>query len=107
MVSLIMQLCAKTVINVHFSQRRLGEQLNETVHMQQALQKLSWQNYNDVLVGLPNRAALAAASNRCRSCLGPTWGRNENCESVVQSPAAGPAEVMNLVAHVSLSLKRS
>ena len=42
------------------SQLRLGEQLNETVHMQQALQKLSWQNYNDVLTGLPNRAALAA-----------------------------------------------
>ena len=42
------------------SQRQLGEQLNETVHMQQALQKLSWQNYNDVLTGLPNRAALAA-----------------------------------------------
>ena len=42
------------------SQRRLGEQLDETVHMQQALQKMSWQNYNDVLTGLPNRAALAA-----------------------------------------------
>jgi len=42
------------------SQKRLGEQLNETVHMQKALQKMSWQNYNDVLTGLPNRAALAA-----------------------------------------------
>ncbi|MFZ4877351.1 putative bifunctional diguanylate cyclase/phosphodiesterase [Janthinobacterium sp. Mn2066] len=42
------------------SQKRLGEQLSETVHMQKALQKMSWQNYNDVLTGLPNRAALAA-----------------------------------------------
>ena len=48
------------VSSLQASQRRLGEQLDETVHMQQALQKMSWQNYNDVLTGLPNRAALAA-----------------------------------------------
>ena len=48
------------LLSLKTSQRRLGEQLDETVHMQHALQKLSWQNYNDVLTGLPNRAALAA-----------------------------------------------
>ncbi|OBV39076.1 putative bifunctional diguanylate cyclase/phosphodiesterase [Janthinobacterium psychrotolerans] len=42
------------------SRQQLGLQLTETVHMQQALQKMSWQNYHDVLTGLPNRAALAA-----------------------------------------------
>lgn len=42
------------------SRQQLGAQLTETVHMQQVLQKMSWQNYHDVLTGLPNRAALAA-----------------------------------------------
>ncbi len=42
------------------SRQQLGQQLTETVHMQQVLQKMSWQNYHDVLTGLPNRAALAA-----------------------------------------------
>ncbi|WP_436548047.1 putative bifunctional diguanylate cyclase/phosphodiesterase [Janthinobacterium sp. RB2R34] len=42
------------------SQQQLGAQLTETIHMQQVLQKMSWQNYHDVLTGLPNRTALAA-----------------------------------------------
>ena len=42
------------------SRQQLGVQLTETVHMQQVLQKMSWQNYHDVLTGLPNRTALAA-----------------------------------------------
>ncbi|MDC8759766.1 putative bifunctional diguanylate cyclase/phosphodiesterase [Janthinobacterium fluminis] len=42
------------------SEKSLGDQLAQTVQMQSALQQMSWQNYHDVLTGLPNRTALAA-----------------------------------------------
>jgi diguanylate cyclase (GGDEF)-like protein len=41
------------------SQKMLGDQLTQTRQMQSALQEMSWQNYHDILTGLPNRAALA------------------------------------------------
>ncbi|MES2743549.1 MAG: EAL domain-containing protein [Pseudomonadota bacterium] len=42
------------------SQSRLDEQLAQTSEMQKGMQQASWQNYHDVLTGLPNRAALAS-----------------------------------------------
>ncbi|CDG85154.1 putative bifunctional diguanylate cyclase/phosphodiesterase [Janthinobacterium agaricidamnosum] len=48
------------VMSLQSSQKNLADQLAQTVAMQSALQQMSWQNYHDVLTGLPNRAALAA-----------------------------------------------
>ncbi|WP_317202663.1 putative bifunctional diguanylate cyclase/phosphodiesterase [Janthinobacterium sp.] len=48
------------VASLRASERDLGKQLAQTVRMQSALQQMSWQNYHDVLTGLPNRSALAA-----------------------------------------------
>ncbi len=42
------------------SQKKLDEQLAQTSEMQKDMQQASWQNYHDVLTGLPNRAALAS-----------------------------------------------
>ncbi|MEC5160925.1 diguanylate cyclase (GGDEF)-like protein [Janthinobacterium sp. CG_S6] len=51
----------QTLVNsLRASETSLGDQLAQTVQMQSALQQMSWQNYHDVLTGLPNRTALAA-----------------------------------------------
>jgi diguanylate cyclase (GGDEF)-like protein len=46
------------------SEKMLSEQLTQTRQMQSALQEMSWQNYHDILTGLPNRAALAERFDR-------------------------------------------